>query len=102
MHANTKALLALDALLLERLTANKGNLLDDAALIGVLAETKSKVRARDVPWNNWRRVCRGGGGAEGGGCGCIAFWCIFSFDFLVFHCFDQAAAGPAALYRRSQ
>ncbi|KAJ1446978.1 dynein heavy chain and region D6 of dynein motor-domain-containing protein [Pelagophyceae sp. CCMP2097] len=40
---NTKALLRLDELLLERLSASSGNLLDDAELIAVLAETKSKA-----------------------------------------------------------
>ena len=40
---NTKALLTLDALLLERLSANDGNLLDDEELIAVLAETKTKA-----------------------------------------------------------
>jgi dynein heavy chain len=41
---NTKSLLMLDATLLERLTANTGNLLDDDRLIGVLNETKSKAK----------------------------------------------------------
>jgi dynein heavy chain len=40
---NTKALLRLDELLLERLSANTGNLLDDEELIAVLAETKTKA-----------------------------------------------------------
>jgi dynein heavy chain, axonemal len=40
---NTKALLLLDAQLLDRLTSNKGNLLDDEELIGVLANTKAKA-----------------------------------------------------------
>merc|ERR1711871_180416 len=40
---NTKALLLLDAQLLERLTSNTGNLLDDEELIGVLANTKAKA-----------------------------------------------------------
>ncbi|CAM9708915.1 unnamed protein product, partial [Ectocarpus fasciculatus] len=45
---NTKALMALDQLLLERLSANTGNLLDDEELIGALAETKKKaVQVRD-------------------------------------------------------
>ena len=39
---NTKALLKLDQMLLERLSENTGNLLDDEELIGVLADTKSK------------------------------------------------------------
>lgn len=39
---NTKALVRLDQLLLERLTENTGNLLDDEELIIVLADTKSK------------------------------------------------------------
>lgn len=34
MTSNTKALMALDQLLLERLSANTGNLLDDEELIG--------------------------------------------------------------------
>ncbi|KAJ0388589.1 hypothetical protein P43SY_011461 [Pythium insidiosum] len=33
LNANTKALLALDSLLLDRLSANTGNLLDDLELI---------------------------------------------------------------------
>ena len=40
---NTKALLQLDQLLLERLSENTGNLLDDEELIGVLADTKAKA-----------------------------------------------------------
>mmetsp|Transcript_23212 Transcript_23212/g.34068 ORF Transcript_23212/g.34068 Transcript_23212/m.34068 type:complete len:1122 (+) Transcript_23212:47-3412(+) len=40
---NTKALIQLDQLLLERLTENTGNLLDDEELIVVLADTKSKA-----------------------------------------------------------
>ena len=40
---NTKALLHLDQMLLERLSENSGNLLDDEELIGVLADTKAKV-----------------------------------------------------------
>ena len=40
---NTKALILLDQLLLERLTENTGNLLDDEELISVLADTKSKA-----------------------------------------------------------
>jgi dynein heavy chain len=43
VNANTKALLQLDALLLERLTSNEGNLLDDTELVGVLANTKAKA-----------------------------------------------------------
>eukprot|EP01042_Synura_sphagnicola_P000006 gene6-7_t len=39
---NTKALLRLDQLLLERLSENTGNLLDDEELITVLADTKAK------------------------------------------------------------
>ncbi|CAM9395757.1 unnamed protein product [Sphacelaria rigidula] len=40
--------MALDQLLLERLSANTGNLLDDEELIGALAETKKKaVQVRD-------------------------------------------------------
>jgi len=39
---NTKALLRLDQMLLERLSENTGNLLDDEELISVLADTKSK------------------------------------------------------------
>ncbi|CAN0438741.1 unnamed protein product [Ascophyllum nodosum] len=45
---NTKALMALDQLLLERLSANTGNFLDDEELIGALAETKKRaVQVRD-------------------------------------------------------
>eukprot|EP01033_Poteriospumella_lacustris_P002475 gene2475-1807_t len=43
VNSNTKALLALDASLLERLTSNTGNLLEDEELIQVLANTKSKA-----------------------------------------------------------
>src|SRR5690606_34198575 len=43
VNANTKALMQLDALLLERLTSNSGNLLEDEELIGVLANTKQKA-----------------------------------------------------------
>jgi dynein heavy chain len=40
---NTKSLLKLDQMLLERLSENTGNLLDDEELISVLADTKSKA-----------------------------------------------------------
>ena len=43
VSSNTKALLHLDQLLLERLSANTGNLLDDEELIEVLANTKAKA-----------------------------------------------------------
>merc|ERR1719163_236949 len=43
VNSNTKALLQLDASLLERLTSNTGNLLEDEELIGVLANTKEKA-----------------------------------------------------------
>ena len=43
VNTNTKSLLALDASLLERLTSNTGNLLEDEELIGVLANTKAKA-----------------------------------------------------------
>merc|ERR1711871_1114556 len=43
VNSNTKALLALDASLLERLTSNTGNLLEDEELVGVLANTKAKA-----------------------------------------------------------
>jgi dynein heavy chain len=43
VNSNTKALLQLDADLLNRLTSNSGNLLDDDQLIGVLANTKAKA-----------------------------------------------------------
>ena len=43
VNANTKSLLKLDQLLLERLSANTGNLLDDEELIEVLANTKAKA-----------------------------------------------------------
>lgn len=47
LSTNTKALVALDALLLERFSANDaGNLLDDAELVTVLAHTK--VKAKEV------------------------------------------------------
>lgn len=51
--ANRKALQNLDTQLLERLTANSGNLLDDQSLINVLADTKEK--ANEVR----QRVCAG-------------------------------------------
>ncbi|KAI9980319.1 hypothetical protein PInf_026448 [Phytophthora infestans] len=43
LNANAKALIALDALLLERLSASKANLLDDVELVSVLANTKAKA-----------------------------------------------------------
>jgi dynein heavy chain len=43
VNSNTKALMQLDASLLERLTSNSGNLLEDEELIGVLASTKTKA-----------------------------------------------------------
>merc|ERR1711871_1831863 len=43
VNSNTKALLALDASLLERLTSNTGNLLEDDELVGVLSMTKAKA-----------------------------------------------------------
>jgi len=43
VNSNTKALLALDASLLERLTSNTGNLLEDEELVSVLANTKAKA-----------------------------------------------------------
>jgi dynein heavy chain len=43
VNENTKALLALDAALLGRLTANTGSLLEDEELIGVLGNTKAKA-----------------------------------------------------------
>jgi len=43
VNVNTKALMALDASLLERLTSNTGNLLEDEELISVLAGTKAKA-----------------------------------------------------------
>tara|TARA_B100000795_G_C22806619_1_gene445355 strand:- start:150 stop:14669 length:14520 start_codon:yes stop_codon:yes gene_type:complete len=42
-NQNTKTLLQLDALLLERLSSGSGNLLDDAELIGVLRNTQKKA-----------------------------------------------------------
>merc|ERR1711871_1470248 len=44
VNDNTKALLALDAALLRRLTSNTVNLLEDEELIGVLANTKAKAQ----------------------------------------------------------
>ena len=43
VNANTKALLDLDAQLLDRLSSNAGNLLDDDQLVDVLANTKAKA-----------------------------------------------------------
>lgn len=43
VNANTKSLMLLDASLLERLTSNTGDLLDDEELVGVLANTKAKA-----------------------------------------------------------
>ena len=43
VNANTKSLMLLDASLLERLTSNTGNLLDDEELVSVLANTKAKA-----------------------------------------------------------
>ncbi|KAG2510575.1 hypothetical protein BBO99_00008735 [Phytophthora kernoviae] len=43
LNANAKALVGLDALLLERLSASKANLLDDVELVSVLANTKAKA-----------------------------------------------------------
>ncbi len=43
VNANTKSLMQLDASLLERLTSNSGDLLDDDELIAVLANTKAKA-----------------------------------------------------------
>lgn len=43
VNSNRKALMQLDASLLERLTSNTGNLLEDEELIGVLANTKAKA-----------------------------------------------------------
>ncbi|KAA0177346.1 hypothetical protein FNF27_01124 [Cafeteria roenbergensis] len=43
VNANTKSLLKLNDLLLQRLSANTGNLLDDEELVGVLATTKAKA-----------------------------------------------------------
>jgi dynein heavy chain len=43
VNMNTKALLGLGAMLLERLTSSDGNLLDDEELVGVLNNVKSKA-----------------------------------------------------------
>merc|ERR1719450_1628558 len=43
VNSNTKALMQLDAILLQKLTSNSGSLLEDETLIGTLAETKSKA-----------------------------------------------------------
>jgi dynein heavy chain len=43
VNSNTKSLMQLDASLLERLTSNSGDLLEDEELIAVLANTKSKA-----------------------------------------------------------
>lgn len=43
VNANTKSLMQLDASLLERLTSNSGDLLEDEELIAVLANTKAKA-----------------------------------------------------------
>jgi len=43
VNANTKSLMQLDASLLDRLTSNTGDLLEDEELIQVLANTKSKA-----------------------------------------------------------
>jgi len=43
VNTNTKSLLHLDAMLLERLTSNTGNLLEDEELIDVLGNTKAKA-----------------------------------------------------------
>jgi dynein heavy chain len=43
LYINTKALGDLDSLLLERLSTNTGNLLDDLELINVLVDTKTKA-----------------------------------------------------------
>jgi len=44
VNSNTISLQELDKQLLERLSASQGNLLDDVALIGVLADTKTKAQ----------------------------------------------------------
>jgi len=43
VNSNRKALIALDAMLLERLTSSGGNLLDDDELVSVLHNTKTKA-----------------------------------------------------------
>lgn len=43
VNTNTKSLMALDSSLLERLTSNSGDLLEDEELIAVLANTKAKA-----------------------------------------------------------
>ena len=43
VNSNTKSLMMLDASLLERLTSNTGDLLDDEELVTVLANTKAKA-----------------------------------------------------------
>ena len=43
VNSNTKSLMQLDASLLERLTSNSRDLLEDEELIAVLANTKSKA-----------------------------------------------------------
>ncbi|KAL7543927.1 hypothetical protein ACHAXR_013293, partial [Thalassiosira sp. AJA248-18] len=43
VNSNTKSLMLLDASLLERLTSNTGDLLDDEELVSVLANTKAKA-----------------------------------------------------------
>ena len=43
VNANTKSLMQLDASLLERLTSNSGDLLEDEQLVSVLAGTKAKA-----------------------------------------------------------
>ena len=49
VNNNTKALIRLDQLLLERLSENTGNLLDDDELIIVLADTKTKSKYTVIP-----------------------------------------------------
>ena len=44
VDSNTKSLIQLDASLLERLTSNSRDLLEDEELIAVLANTKQKQR----------------------------------------------------------